>query len=54
MPVASPDTVGAGAPIPSVMSITPGTSTTNSGSDTAHENRPNYIAVAFGIFSGRE
>lgn len=54
MPVASPDTVGAGAPIPSVMSVVPSTPTGNSGSDNAHENRPQFLSLVVAVFAGRE
>lgn len=53
MPVASPDTVGAGAPIPSVMSVTPSTPTSSTGSDNAHENMPLHLLLVFAVFSGR-
>lgn len=54
MPVASPDTIGAGAPVPSVMSVVPGTSTGSSGSGVAHENRPSFISFVVAVYAGRE
>ena len=54
MPVAAPDTVGAGAPIPSVMSVTPSTPTSSVGSDNAHENRPSFLSLVVAVFAGRE
>lgn len=54
MPVAAPDTVGAGAPIPSVMSVVPSTSTSSAGSDNAHENRPSFVSLVVAVFAGRE
>lgn len=54
MPVAAPDTVGAGAPIPSVMSVVPSTATTSSGSGGAHENRPAFLSLVVAVFAGRE
>lgn len=53
MPVASPDTVGAGAPIPSVMSVTPSTPTSSTGSGNAHENRPPFLSLVIAVFAGR-
>jgi microcystin-dependent protein len=53
MPVASPDTVGAGAPIPSVMSVTPSTATSNTGSGDSIDNRPEFIAFVLAVFGGR-
>lgn len=52
-PVVAPDTIGAGPPLPSVGSVTPGTPTGSAGSDQAHENRPPYLAVNWAVFAGR-
>ena len=54
MPVASPDTIGAGAPIPSVMSVVPATATSGAGSGNAHENRPSFLTLVVAVFAGRE
>lgn len=54
MPVAAPDTVGAGAPIPSVMSVVPSTATSSAGSGNAHENRPAFLSLVVAVFAGRE
>lgn len=54
MPVGSPDTIGAGAPIPSVMSVVPATATSSAGSDTAHENMPLHLLLVFAVFAGRD
>jgi microcystin-dependent protein len=53
LPVASPDTIGAGAPIPSVMSVVPATATGASGSGDAHENMPSFVSLVIAIYSGR-
>lgn len=53
MPVASPDTIGAGAPIPSVMSVVPATQTGAAGSGNAHENRPLHLLLVFAVYAGR-
>lgn len=53
MPVASPDTVGAGAPIPSVMSVTPATATSNTGSGDSIDNRPDFMSLVIAVYSGR-
>lgn len=42
-----------GTPIPGITTVTPNTPTGATGSGDAHENKPPYIAVAFGIFAGR-
>lgn len=52
MPTVAVDTVGVGAPLPVVDSATPATPTGSSGSGTAHENRPPFHVVNYGIFSG--
>lgn len=53
LPVAAPDTVGAGAPIPSVMSVVPATATSSSGSGNAHENKPAFLTLVLAVFAGR-
>lgn len=53
MPVPGPDTVGAGAPIPSVMSVTPASPTGAAGGGQAHENRPSFLALTIAVYSGR-
>lgn len=53
MPVAAPDTVGAGAPIPSVMSVTPATATSNTGSGDSIDNRPDFMSLVIAVYSGR-
>lgn len=53
MPVASPDTVGAGAPIPSVMSVTPSTPTSDTGSGDTVDNRPAFMAFVLAVWAGR-
>lgn len=53
-PVVAPDTIGAGAPVPSVATVTPGTLTGSSGSGNAHENRPAFLAFVIAIYAGRD
>lgn len=53
MPVASPDTVGAGAPIPSVMSVAPSTPTSVTGSGATIDNRPANLALVLAVYAGR-
>lgn len=52
-PVVAPDTISAGAPTPSVATVTPSTPTSSAGSDTAHENRPSFLALVVAVFAGR-
>jgi microcystin-dependent protein len=54
MPVAAPDTIGAGAPVPSVSTTVPGTPTSSAGSGDPHENRPSFLALVVAVFAGRE
>lgn len=54
MPIIGPDTVGVGAPVPMVDAITPSTPTSSTGSGTAHENRPSFLALVIAIYAGRE
>lgn len=53
-PVVAPDTIGAGAPVPSVATVTPSTPTSSAGSDNAHENRPLFLSLVVAVFAGRE
>ncbi|GAH39853.1 unnamed protein product [marine sediment metagenome] len=53
MPVAAPDTIGAGPPVPSVATVTPATPTGSAGSGNAHENMPSYLALVVAVFAGR-
>lgn len=53
-PVVAPDTISAGAPTPSVATVTPGTPTSSSGADSAHENRPSFLSLVVAVFAGRE
>ncbi|MCK4962632.1 MAG: tail fiber protein [Anaerolineales bacterium] len=53
-PVVAPDTIGAGAPVPSVATVTPATPTSSTGSGNAHENRPAFLALVVAVFAGRE
>lgn len=53
MPVAAPDTVGAGAPIPSVMSVTPATATSSTGSGDSIDNRSDFMSFVIAVYSGR-
>lgn len=53
-PVVAPDTISAGAPTPSVATVTPGTPTSSAGSGNAHENRPSYLALIVAVFAGPE
>jgi microcystin-dependent protein len=53
LPVQGADIGGAGPPLPAVSTVTPGTPTTSAGSGNAHENLPPYIALVYGVFSGR-
>lgn len=52
-PVTGPTIGGAGPPMPAVSTVTPGTPTSSSGSDQAHENLPPYMTLIMGVFSGR-
>lgn len=42
-----------GTPIPGITTATPNFPTGSAGNGSAHENRPPYIAVVFGIFAGQ-
>jgi len=53
MPTMGAVVINAGAPVPVVTAVTPGTPTSSAGSGSAHENRPPYFAVAWGILAGR-
>lgn len=53
-PVVAPDTIGAGAPVPSVATVTPSTPTSSAGNGTAHENRPAFLVLVVAVFAGRE
>lgn len=52
-PVQGPTVGGAGPPMPSVSSTTPGTLTSSTGSGNAHENRPSFLTLVVAVFSGR-
>jgi microcystin-dependent protein len=54
LPNIAPDTISAGAPTPSVATVTPSTPTSSAGSGDAHENRPSYLALVAAVFAGRE
>lgn len=53
LPVAAPDTIGAGAPVPSVSTVVPLTPTGSAGSGNAHENRPLHLLLVVAVCSGR-
>ncbi len=53
IPVVSVDTVGVGAPLPVVDSLTPSTPTGSTGSGNAHENRPSFLSLVVAVFAGR-
>lgn len=53
-PVVAPDTIGAGAPVPSVATVTPSTPTGSTGSGDAVENRPSFLLLVVAIYAGRE
>ena len=52
-PVVAPDTISAGAPTPSVATVTPSTPTSSAGSGNAHENRPAFLSLVVAVFAGR-
>lgn len=52
-PVVAPDTISAGAPTPSVPTVTPSTPTSSTGSDAAHENRPAFLSLVVAVYAGR-
>ena len=52
-PVVAPDTIGVGAPTPSVATVTPSTPTSSTGSGNAHENRPPFLTLVIAVFAGR-
>lgn len=52
-PVVAPDTISAGAPTPSVATVTPGTPTSSAGSGDPHENRPAFLALVLAVYAGR-
>jgi microcystin-dependent protein len=54
MPVSAPDTIGAGPPIPSVSTATPGTPTGAAGSGDPHENMPLHLLLVLAVYAGRE
>ena len=54
MPVSAPDTIGAGAPVPSVSTVVPLTATGSSGSGASVDNRPEFLTLIVAVYAGRE
>lgn len=52
-PVAGVETIGAGAPAPSIVSATPATSTGSTGSGDDVDKRPLRFGLVYAVFAGR-
>lgn len=52
-PVAGPETIGAGAPAPSIVSATPATATGSVGSGDDIDKRPKRFGLLYAVFAGR-